>query len=54
MAALAAVAASTRDIAARLGLSENTVKTHLKAVYLKTDARSRAGLVRLALAQAPI
>jgi DNA-binding CsgD family transcriptional regulator len=50
VAALAAAAASTREIAERLGLSENTVKTHLKTVYLKTGARSRAELVRLALA----
>jgi DNA-binding CsgD family transcriptional regulator/PAS domain-containing protein len=54
VATLAAAAVPTREIAARLGLSENTVKTHLKTVYLKTGARSRAGFVRLALAQAPI
>jgi LuxR family transcriptional regulator, maltose regulon positive regulatory protein len=32
---------STIDIAVRLGISPNTVKTHLKNIYKKLDARSR-------------
>jgi DNA-binding CsgD family transcriptional regulator len=48
VAALAAAAVSTGHIAERLGLSENTVKTHLKAVYQKAGAGSRAAFVRLA------
>jgi DNA-binding CsgD family transcriptional regulator len=34
-------------VAAKLGLSENTVKTHLKRVFEKTGARSQAELARL-------
>ena len=52
VAALVATAAPTREIADRLGLSENTVKTHLKAVFLKTGARNRADLMRLMLGAA--
>jgi DNA-binding CsgD family transcriptional regulator len=52
VAALVATAAPTREVADRLGLSENTVKTHLKAVFLKTGARNRADLMRLMLAAA--
>lgn len=32
---------STIDIAVKLGISPNTVKTHLKNIYKKLDARSR-------------
>jgi LuxR family maltose regulon positive regulatory protein len=32
---------STIDIAVKLGISPNTVKTHLKNIYRKLDARSR-------------
>jgi DNA-binding CsgD family transcriptional regulator len=32
---------STIDIAVKLGVSPNTVKTHLKSIYRKLDARSR-------------
>lgn len=42
---------SDREIAARLYLSEATVKTHLKAVYRKLKARNRAQAVALAVAQ---
>jgi DNA-binding CsgD family transcriptional regulator len=35
------------EIAARLGLSENTVRSHLKAVYDKLGVRSQAELVRV-------
>ena len=52
VAALVATAAPTREVADRLGLSENTVKTHLKAVFLKTGARNRADLMRLMLGAA--
>ena len=34
-------------VAAKLGLSENTVKTHLRRVFEKTGARSQAELARL-------
>ena len=51
--ACAAEAASVRQIAECLGLSENTIKTHLKAVYLKTETGSRAELVRWVLQRAP-
>lgn len=53
VAALAAAAASTREISACLGSSENTVKTHLKMIYLKTGTSRRAEFVRLVLAQSP-
>lgn len=46
IAVLAAAATSVDEIAARLGVSRNTVKTHLKWVYLKTGVRSQAELVR--------
>jgi len=37
-----------RDIASALWVSENTVKTHLKAIFQKTSARSRAeAIVRI-------
>jgi DNA-binding CsgD family transcriptional regulator len=53
VAALAASIDSVTSIATRLGLSNNTVKTHLKAVYQKSGARSRADLIRLAFAGPP-
>lgn len=34
-----------RQIALRLHVSENTVKTHLKSIYLKLDVRCRAEAV---------
>ena len=36
------------DIAAVLGLSEPTVKTHLRRLFEKTGARRQADLVRIA------
>lgn len=38
--------ASPREIAAELGNSYETVRTHLKSLFAKTGARSQAGLVR--------
>jgi DNA-binding CsgD family transcriptional regulator/PAS domain-containing protein len=49
IAALAARARRPAQIADALGLSENTVKTHLKSVYEKLDVRSLAELVRIVL-----
>ena len=40
---------SFREIAERLYVSPNTVKTHVRAVYRKLDASSRAEAVTLAL-----
>jgi DNA-binding CsgD family transcriptional regulator/PAS domain-containing protein len=36
-----------RDVAEALGISENTVKTHLKRLYAKTGATRQADLVKL-------
>lgn len=47
VARLAATLASTREIAARLCLSEPTVKTHLLGAYRKLGVRSRAQLFAL-------
>jgi DNA-binding CsgD family transcriptional regulator len=47
VAALVPLGLSKRKIAARLGISENTVKSHLKAVYDKLGVRSQAELVRI-------
>ena len=41
--------ASLEEVATRLAVSVNTVKTHLKQVYAKTGAGGRADLVRLTL-----
>ena len=43
---------STRDLAKRLFISENTVKTHLRNVYRKTGTTNRGDLLR-ALVMAP-
>jgi DNA-binding CsgD family transcriptional regulator len=53
VATLAATGTQVELIAARLGISANTVKAQLKSVYLKTGAANRAELLRLALAAAP-
>ena len=41
------------DAADQLGVSQTTVKTHLKHCYQKTGARRQTELIRLALASAP-
>ena len=38
---------TVKDVAALLGVSANTVKTHLAAAYLKTGCTRQAQLVRL-------
>jgi len=35
------------EVASRLGISETTVKTHLKEVFRKTDTNRQADLVKL-------
>lgn len=42
----AALGLSNREIAARLGVSENTVRTHLKQIYRRLGIHSRAQLAR--------
>lgn len=43
---LALLGYSTREIAAELYLSENTIKTHLRSVYRKTETSNRNDLYR--------
>lgn len=47
VARLAAMGRGMPYVAAALGVSLNTVRTHLKAVYGKTDVNQQAGLARL-------
>ena len=47
MAQLASEGLTTRQIAQRAFISENTVKQHLKRIYAKTDVNNRAELVQL-------
>lgn len=47
VAVAAAAGATARDIAARLGVGRETVRTQLKAVYAKIGVRRQADLVRL-------
>jgi DNA-binding CsgD family transcriptional regulator len=49
---LVAGGARTRDIAQRLGITENTVKSHLTRAYRKIGARNRVQATRLYLARA--
>lgn len=48
--AVVAQGQSVEEVGVALGLSANTIKTHLKNIYQKTGASSRAVLVRLWLA----
>jgi DNA-binding NarL/FixJ family response regulator len=51
VAALLSDGLRNRDIARALYVSENTVKSHLKAIYMKVGAASRAeAIIRLAAA----
>lgn len=43
------VGLDTREIAARMALSDHTVQDHLKAIFDKTTARNRRALVAMAL-----
>jgi DNA-binding CsgD family transcriptional regulator/PAS domain-containing protein len=53
VARLAALGQGMGYVAARLGVSINTARTHIKAVYGKTGAGSQAGLGRLIAAGFP-
>jgi DNA-binding NarL/FixJ family response regulator len=46
---LLAAGASTKALAAQLGLSENTVKTHISRIFAKLGVQSRAEAVAVAL-----
>jgi two-component system, NarL family, response regulator LiaR len=46
--ALIAAGLSTREIAARVGVSENTVKTHSSRIYAKLDVNRRTQAVQVA------
>jgi DNA-binding CsgD family transcriptional regulator len=52
IARLATEAISTREIAARLMLTEGTVKVHLHNIYAKLHVTGRVGLVLLMTKQA--
>ena len=43
------VGLDTREIAARMALSDHTVQDHLKAIFDKTTATNRRALVAMAL-----
>jgi len=47
---LATEGLSVENLAEELGISTNTVKTHLKRIYVKTGAKSRSQLVKLVMA----
>jgi len=50
VATLACDGLSNKEIAAKLGITEGTIKTHLHAIYGKLNVRSRADLtVRFAV-----
>lgn len=40
---------NVKDAAAELFVSENTVKTHLKSLFRKTESKSQADIIRIAL-----
>ncbi len=46
---LLATGMDTRELAARMHLSEHTVQDHLKAIFVKTSSHSRRALLSLAL-----
>ncbi|WP_380784749.1 response regulator [Sphingomonas sp. R86521] len=46
--ALAAIGSSNRQIGARLGVSEETIKSHMKTIFQKLDAVDRTHAVALA------
>lgn len=50
MLALVAVALSNRQIGARLGITEGTVKRHLRKIFDKLDAVSRLDAVNKGIA----
>jgi DNA-binding CsgD family transcriptional regulator len=50
VAQLATEGLSVENLAEELGISTNTVKTHLKRIYVKTGAKSRSQLVKLVMA----
>ena len=47
MVALVSEGLTTREIAQRAFISENTVKQHLKRIYAKTNVSNRAELIQL-------
>ena len=47
--ALLASGHTAASASAQLGISEHTIKSHIKALYRKLDVSSRAGMVRAAL-----
>lgn len=49
LAIAATAAGSLSDVARNVGVASNTAKSHLKQVYAKTGATSRAELVRLVM-----
>jgi DNA-binding CsgD family transcriptional regulator/PAS domain-containing protein len=53
VAALIAGGASGRKVAQRLDVSYNTVKTHLKHIYGKTNTRGQGELIRLVMRSKP-
>jgi DNA-binding CsgD family transcriptional regulator len=52
VACLAAEGLTVEEMADRLGVQPNTLKTHLKAIYIKTRVASRAQLAKLVHAMA--
>jgi DNA-binding NarL/FixJ family response regulator len=48
-----AVGFANKEIAARLGVSETSVKCTVQQIFLKTGVRSRSGLIRVMLERFP-